>query len=80
MKSGWCTAQAIAYGSLYIAVLLLAFALSYRQFHLCAWPLLVLFYMLHWRWQGVAFAVDYPRSERFVAMVKFRRSTTSPEL
>jgi hypothetical protein len=56
----------------------LAFALTYRQFHLCAWPLLILFYMLHWRWQGVAFRLDYPRSERLVALVKFRRSATDP--
>jgi hypothetical protein len=78
MTSSWRTAQTIAYGSLYIAVLLLAFALTYRQFHLCAWPLLILFYMLHWRWQGVAFRLDYPRSERLVALVKFRRSATDP--
>jgi hypothetical protein len=72
----WRTAQAIAFGSLYIAVIVLAFSLGQRHYY--GLPLVALLYLLHWRWQGVAFAIDYRRSEQFVAMVKFRRSTTDP--
>lgn len=72
----WRTAQGVAFASLYIAVLVLAFSVG--QGHYYGLTLVALLYMLHWRWQGVAFALDYPRSEQFVAMVKFRRSRTDP--
>lgn len=73
----WCAAQGIAFAALYVAIIVLAFSIG--QHHYYGLPLVVLLYGLYWRWQGVAFTIDYPKSEQFVTMVKFRSSITNPD-
>jgi hypothetical protein len=76
--SSWRAAETIAIVSLYAAGIVLMFSLGQRHYY--GLPLVVLLYMLHWRWQRRAYRLDYPRSEQLVAIITSRRSTTRPDL
>lgn len=85
MINSWIASQTVAVLSLLIAVFALFLIitgqargvdLSPYRWHLAA--LMALFFLIHAKTQRLAFHADYARSDKFIAVLGWTKSTTDP--
>jgi hypothetical protein len=73
----WAYAQTIAILAVCSSIIVGGYSITHGVWQ--GFPLAILLYMLHWRYQGLAFDINHLKSAEVVAIIKFRSNPYDPK-